>query len=149
MKYNTGKRENILAFFKNNAEASFTLEAICEAIAPDGNGKSTVYRIVSELVCEGKLRRLSDGRTRHCTYQYIGNDECKSHMHLKCRNCGRLIHLDDKLSHEFASILLSEGGFAIETGCMLFGKCSECGSTDGTEHVHGEHCASGSEVREG
>ena len=67
MGYNTGKRERILAFLCENADSSYSLEEICSALTADGKGKSTVYRIVSELVAEGCLRRLSDGRTRHCT----------------------------------------------------------------------------------
>ena len=126
MKYNTGKRERIIRFLRINSEKSFTLEEITMNIVPDGNGKSTVYRIVSELVASGKLKRLSDGKTRHCTYQYVGDENCISHLHLKCRDCGKLIHLRDEISREFASTLLSEGGFMLDAGAMLFGKCADC-----------------------
>ncbi|MBQ3016350.1 MAG: transcriptional repressor [Clostridia bacterium] len=139
MKYNTGKREQIIRFLRINSSRSFTLEEISEEITTDGHGRSTVYRIVSELVSEGKLRRLSDGKTRHCTYQYIGDDECSSHLHLKCRDCGRLIHLEDDISHEFAAALLSLDGFTLDAGAMLFGKCKDCKTGDFTdtskEHV--------------
>ncbi len=126
MKYNTGKRAQIIRFLRINSSRSFTLEEISDEITTDGHGRSTVYRIVSELVSEGKLRRLSDGKTRHCTYQYIGDDECSSHLHLKCRDCGRLIHLEDEISHEFAAALLSLDGFTLDAGTMLFGKCKDC-----------------------
>ena len=130
MKYNTGKREQIIKFLRMNSSMSFTLEEISQEITEDGHGRSTVYRIVSELVSEGKLRRLSDGKTRHCTYQYIGDDECSSHLHLKCRDCGRLIHLEDEISHEFAAALLSLDGFTLDAGAMLFGKCKDCKTGD-------------------
>lgn len=126
MGYNTGKRERILAFLCENANTSYSLEEICSALTADGKGKSTVYRIVSELVAEGCLRRLSDGRTRHCTYQYVGDEHCHHHLHLKCKGCGRLVHLDEGLSRDFERAVMSVGGFLIEEGTLLFGTCKDC-----------------------
>ena len=126
MKYNTGKKEAITALLKNNSLKSFSLVEICDAIAQDGKGQSTVYRLVSELVEAGAVRKISDEKTRHCTYQYVGGAECKSHLHLKCRECGRLIHLEKALSSKLLSEVYDAGGFLIESGCMLFGKCREC-----------------------
>ena len=129
MKYETGKKEAIISFLRMGSEHSFTLVEICEAIARDGKGQSTVYRLVSELVREGSVRRISDGKTRHCTYQYVGGAECKSHLHLKCRECGKLIHLGKAISSKLLSEVYSAGGFTVEGGGMLFGKCKECSKT--------------------
>ena len=126
MGYNTGKRERILAFLKNNSETSYTLADICSELTEDGKGNSTVYRIVSELVADGCVRRLSDGKTRHCTYQYVGGEHCHHHLHLKCKGCGRLVHLDEDVSRNFEQTLRNVGGFVIESGTMLFGTCKEC-----------------------
>ena len=126
MEYNTGKRERILAFLADNADRSYSLEEICDTLTSDGKGKSTVYRIVSELVAEGCIQRLSDGRTRHCTYQYVGDEHCRGHLHLKCKGCGRLVHLDERVSRDLESALMSEGGFVLESGAMLFGTCKNC-----------------------
>lgn len=126
MVYTTGKRERIIDFLSENAERSYTLEEICEAITEGGKGKSTVYRLVSELVGEGILTRLSDGRTRHCTYQYVGGELCHTHLHLKCKGCGRLIHLDHELSEELERTVRQVGGFRIDDGAFLFGTCREC-----------------------
>ncbi len=126
MRYVTGKRERVVDFLKNSSDVSFTLEEICDAVLGGGGGRSTVYRLVSELVTDGILRRISDGRTRRFTYQYIGGEGCHHHLHLKCNACGRLIHLNDEFSHELEAKLMSVGGFAVEEGTMLFGKCREC-----------------------
>ena len=131
MRYTTGNRELILAFLSENAAVSYTLEEICEALTDGGKGKSTVYRLVSELVGEGSIRRLSDGRTRHCTYQYVGKECCHSHLHLKCKGCGRLMHLDDGLSRDFERAVLNVGGFVIEEGTLLFGTCRNCAEVNG------------------
>ena len=125
MKYNTGKRKEILRYLCDNSDKSFTLAEIADYVCPDGCGKSTVYRLVSELTDEKCIKRLSDERTRHCTYQYIGSDECKNHLHLKCRDCGVLIHLDHEFSHTLSDTL-EKSGFSLEEGTMLFGKCQKC-----------------------
>ena len=126
MKYNTGKKEQIVAFLSKNASHSFAIEEICEKIIESGHGKSTVYRIISELLAEGCIRRISDEKTRHCTYQYIGGEDCHCHLHLKCRNCGELIHLDEDISNKFTKTLFDIRGFAIENGGMIFGRCENC-----------------------
>ena len=125
MGYITGKKDLIIDFLCDNHDKSFTLEEICDHILPDGKGRRTVYRIVSELVEKKCVRRISDGRTRHCTYQYIGGERCHRHLHLKCRDCGKLIHLDEKVSHDFEKKVMV-AGFAIEEGTLLFGTCKDC-----------------------
>ena len=145
MKYNTGKKKQVVEFLSDNSQSAFTLEEIVARIAPDGKGKSTVYRIVSELVEKSIVKRISDGKTRHCSYQYIGAGECKSHLHLKCRDCGKLIHLDRGISESFTTALRESGGFTLEYGCMLFGKCEKCeadgnADNDTKNHTHGGLC---------
>ena len=134
MKYQTGKREQVIELLKNNSEKSLSLAQICEKLLSDGHGRSTVYRLVSSLVECGMLRRLGDGKTRHVTYQYVGDEHCKHHLHLKCKECGRLIHLDEGVSEGIKDTLVRIGGFSIDEGEMLLGKCTECrsGDKDGT-----------------
>ena len=126
MVYTTGKKERILAFLKGGADASYTLEEICSAVTENGKGKSTVYRLVSELVADGCVKRISDGRTRHCTYQYVGLEQCHKHMHLKCNGCGKLIHLDENTTRAFEKRILTLDGFSIEEGSFIYGTCREC-----------------------
>ncbi len=126
MGYSTGKKELITELLSHNHDKSYTIEEISEAVTYDGRGKSTVYRLISELVREGVLRRLSDGKTRHCTYQYVGDEHCHKHMHLKCNGCGKLIHLDENTTRAFEKKILSLGGFSIEEGSFIYGKCKEC-----------------------
>jgi len=141
MKYNTGKKKQIIAFLSANSNTAFTLEEISERFTEGGKGKSTVYRIVSELVEEAAVKRISDGKTRHCSYQYIGSTECKSHLHLKCRSCGKLIHLDKSVSESFTAAVRENGGFMLEDGCILFGKCENCKiPVKSHNHTHGGGC---------
>ena len=126
MIYNTEKRSELLTFFKNGGGQAFTIEDICSAILKDGKGKSTVYRLVSKMVDDGELRRISDGKTRHVTYQYIHSGSCAEHLHLKCKECGKLIHLDCITSHILEKRILKSEGFALDEGALLYGRCESC-----------------------
>ena len=139
MTYNTDRRGEIISLLSSESDKAFTTEEICKRIITEG-GKSTVYRIVSELVEDAVVKRISDGKTRHCSYQYVGSSECKSHLHLKCRDCGKLIHLDKGVSESFASALRESGGFMREDGCILFGKCTRCDDSESTNHCHDGGC---------
>ena len=125
MKYNTKRREEIASFLMNNSERAFTSEQIACAVLDGDSGRSTVYRLLSELVADGCIRRITDG-TRHVTYQYVGGEHCHHHLHLKCKGCGRLIHLDESTSREVEE-RLSTSGFTIDGGELLLGTCSDCG----------------------
>ncbi len=126
MTYNTEKRSALLNFLENGGAQAYTIEEICAGILTDGRGKSTVYRLVSRLVDEGLVRRISDGKTRHVTYQYIYSGSCADHMHLKCKECGRLIHLDDVTSHILEKRIMKSEGFALDDGALLYGRCDRC-----------------------
>lgn len=126
MTYNTEKRSAVISFLKENSSTAFTIDELSERLSPDGSGKSTYYRLISKLVEQGAIKRISDERTRHTTYQYLGNDDCCEHLHLKCKECGRLIHLDHSTSHAVEETIMEMGGFSIDEGAILFGKCRNC-----------------------
>ena len=126
MKYNTDKKNEIIAFFERNGEDTFTIEELCSLILKDGQGKSTVYRIISGLVDEGTLRRIADVKTRRVSYQYIHKKECHEHLHLKCKDCGRLIHLDESISKTLGTKIFDSKGFVLDEGTLLYGRCEGC-----------------------
>ena len=116
----------IINFLKSGGGQAYTVEEICKAILNGDGGKSTVYRIISRLVDDGILRRISDGKTRHVTYQYIRVGSCAEHLHLKCKDCGRLIHLDDVTSHILEKRIFNTEGFALDEGALIYGHCDRC-----------------------
>ena len=126
MTYNTEKRNELTLFLKSKEGQALTIEEICAQILPDGHGKSTVYRLIAKLVEEGCVRRISDGKSRHATYQYISEGRCSEHLHLKCKSCGKLIHLDGETSHFLEKKIRKTEGFALDEGALLYGKCEGC-----------------------
>lgn len=126
MTYNTEKRAALLRFFSERSTEAYSLDEVCEILLPDGKGKSTVYRLAAKLVEEGVLRKITEQKSRHCTYQYVGGEECAEHLHLKCRDCGKLIHLDEGSTKSLEEKLLKSSGFALDESTLIFGKCAEC-----------------------
>lgn len=126
MVYNTEKRTAVINFLKQHHSQAFSIDEIALSLSPDGSAKSTYYRLVSRLVSDGVLRKISDANTRHTTYQYLDGEHCDEHLHLKCKECGKLIHLDSETSHLVEQRIMSAGGFAIDEGALLFGKCADC-----------------------
>ena len=107
----------------NNSDRALTIDEICDAILGSSGGRSTVYRLMGELVSEGIVRRLTED-DRIYRYQYLGGG-CHDHLHLRCSGCGVLVHLDGEASHKVQeSIRLA--GFTLEEGAVLAGECDSC-----------------------
>ena len=126
MTYKTEKKVLITEFLNNRCDESFSIDEIVLALSPSGAGKSTYYRIISSMVKDGVIRKITDEHSRHTTYQYIGGGECHEHLHLKCKECGRLIHLDHETSHMIEEKIMLAGRFSIDEGALLFGICEGC-----------------------
>ena len=125
MSYNTEKRSELLGFLKENSDRAFSIEEICDRLTDGGRGKSTLYRQTAKLVEEGFVSRIPQG-SRKFVYQYMDKHQCAGHLHLKCLDCGKLLHLDSATSHAVENDLLFSQGFAIDGGCILYGKCRSC-----------------------
>lgn len=129
--YCTEQRRMLLGYLGEQGERACTVEeavaglrARCGEGAP---GKSTVYRLMQRLVEEGEVKRMSEGNSRRFVYQRIGGERCHGHLHLKCRACGRLFHLEDRVSHELARRVATANGFTVsEADTVLLGECAEC-----------------------
>ena len=125
MIYNTERRNEIIKLLSSESDKAFTTEEICERILTSG-GKSTVYRIISELTAKGIIKKLSDSNTRHVRYQYLGNKTCSEHLHLKCKICERLIHLDRQTSELIMNSIKNNEGFVLDPTEILNGLCTGC-----------------------
>ena len=126
MTYNLDRRSEIIALLSNERENAFTTKEICQRLLGEQGGKSTVYRIVSALVEDGVIKRISDRKSRHVKYQYLGEKVCTEHLHLKCSACGRLIHLDKSISESIVNSLKLSDGFYLDRSEFLIGKCHKC-----------------------
>lgn len=130
--YNTEQKNELLRFLKKNSQKSFTIEEICNEMHADNQietppGKSTLYRLIPKLVEDNMIKQFNGGKGRKNVYQVIGDERCNSHLHLKCVNCGRIIHMDSDISVELSKMIQMHDEFKVSTGkTTIFGTCKEC-----------------------
>lgn len=126
MIYNTDSRARILEYLKSHRESAFSAEEIFEALASCGVAKSTVFRQLAKLSAEGSVKRLADSKRRGVKYQYLDAERCSAHLHLVCRSCGRLIHLNGDVSRFFEETIRASRHFELDPDALLSGRCASC-----------------------
>ena len=90
-------------------------------------GKSTLYRLIPKLVDENMIKQFNGGKGRKNVYQITGDETCGHHLHLKCINCGCIIHMDSFFSAELSSKIAEHDNFRVSAGkTTIFGTCKDC-----------------------
>ena len=128
MAYNTRQSEAVLACLKKHGGGHVSAAEIASELAERGErvGLTTVYRRLERLVEEGSVKKFAVDGGSAC-YQYVGGGECCEHFHLKCEDCGKLIHLQCRTFDRLREHILQEHGFLSDPGrTTLYGFCSEC-----------------------
>ncbi len=129
--YNTEQKRMLWSFLCSKSENSYTAEELVAELngiyGEAAPGKSTVYRLLSRLVDEGRVKRLVKGHGRSFVYQGVRDEDCRCHLHMKCMDCGKLFHLDGKVSDELLARIRKNTDFSVnEEETVLFGKCGSC-----------------------
>lgn len=130
--YNTQQKKQLMDFLKKHPEQSYTIDEIAAEMNADPDfanppGKSTIYRLMPGLAEENLVKCFAGKRGTKASYQIIGGRSRHFHIHLKCTDCGKLLHMSDKDSHTIADDILKSGGFALDLGrTTLFGLCEGC-----------------------
>lgn len=121
--YQTRQRRLLLDCFERESLRQFTVEELVDACGEGAPAVSTAYRLVKKLCDEGLVRRLTREGTRQAVYQLAGLSCCAEHLHIKCVDCGLLMHLDS----EAQKALSDSTGFIIDDErSMLYGRCPVC-----------------------
>lgn len=127
MTYNTEQRTALLSFLSDNPDKTFSAKEIAQALAGKNISKSSVYRNLSELESEGKIKRVSKAGSHESFYQFFDNTACKNHIHLSCTKCGKIFHLESEQTEKLVSEVEAADGFEINKGeTTLYGVCKNC-----------------------
>lgn len=127
-KYNTKQRKILLGYLEAHPDEMLCVNRIAEGLAENGISLSAIYRNLSELEAEGKVRRVSAEGSRQVFYRYVGTDECMKHLHMSCSECGRTFHMDIPLSELLIANVAKGSDFIIDSSAtVLYGVCGECG----------------------
>ena len=127
--YHTKQKELVYHFFAEHPDKQFSAKEIADIIKKEEKiGESTVYRLIKQLTESGKLRRFNGENVKSVVYQFAGQSaHCHEHFHLKCTDCGELIHLDCTLLKSFETHLGNHHGFVIDpVKTIFYGVCTSC-----------------------
>ena len=131
-RYNTKQREEVLHFLQSKPGEHITVNAIRDYLAGNGSnvGMTTIYRQLDKMVEEGIVKKyVLDSSTAAC-FEYVDtHSECKENgcTHLKCTNCGKLIHLHCNDLKATERHILEEHGFKADmTRTVIYGLCENC-----------------------
>jgi Fur family ferric uptake transcriptional regulator len=108
-----------------DAEGHISAEDIAGAVQRDmpDVAPSTVYRTLDVLERLGQVEHVHLG---HGPSMYHLSE--RTHVHLLCRGCDRVIELPDDALDELAGRLAREHGFTLEPRHFaLLGRCKDCG----------------------
>lgn len=134
--YNTCQRQELIDFLAKNQDKQYTIEQLSSELNSSDSlekkiGKSTVYRLINKMLEDGIVRRTVKGTSRQFLYQYSDIESCRSHLHMKCRQCGKVLHMDDNASQNLMRLLHDNSRFDLDLkDTLLLGKCDKCGIGD-------------------
>lgn len=129
--YVTEQKKILKKILEENSDSAYTVEELMEKLrvrcGDSAPGKSTVYRLITHLVEDGTVKKFSGEGSRKWSYQIVMGEHCDCHLHLKCMDCGRLIHLDESVSDELLDKVRTISDFSVnEEATVLFGRCGGC-----------------------
>lgn len=130
MAYQTEQKKILINFLSAHSGESFTIDEIASKITNEyqsAPGLSTIYRLMPKLIHEGLVKRFGQDGSRKFLYQIVAGEHCAEHLHMKCTNCGKLLHMNDRVSNALLDEILFESSFSVDREkTVLFGKCNTC-----------------------
>ena len=126
-KYMTKQRKALLAFLSAHADEELSARQLETALSDVGVSISAVYRNLSDLEKEGKIRRVSKSGVREVLYQYIDSDVCRGFLHLSCEKCGKTYHMNMRGTEMLMNSLEQSDNFFInKANTVLYSVCKDC-----------------------
>lgn len=128
--YRTKNRQMILSYLRQNSNRTVCVNDIYGYLKENGMevNLTTIYRYLDKLVAEKQLVKYASDQGDKACYHYIDkNKDCLNQLHLQCKECGELFHVDP----DFATIMEKEFqtkfGFKIDySTSILHGTCNNC-----------------------
>ncbi len=125
--YHTKQRLLILDVIRKNPKKRFTANEIAESVQESGINKSTVYRNLDRMVNDGEVVRELSGDGSCAVYHLNELSSCEGHIHLICSKCKGVIHLEEGIGSQMASLLQQSCGFSVSNDkTFIAGLCKNC-----------------------
>ena len=125
MEYKTKHKEELILFLQNNSDRHLTISDISDALP--NIPLATLYRLIDNLLENGKVRKFIIDINQGACYQYVDDNACHDHFHFICQKCGKLYHLDCDEINLLLKHLEKDHGFALDLSKVnLYGLCKDC-----------------------
>lgn len=123
--YKTEQRELINEFLISNKDKFISAGELLEYMKEkkESVGETTIYRFLKLLEEKNCVRTEIKNHTKY--YQYISND-CMTHFHLKCKKCGKTIHLECNSFDNVNKHINEKHGFILDHNTIIYGTCEKC-----------------------
>ena len=126
--YQTKQRGAVLGALAACGDSPATAEQVCFRLRQSGEGvgRTTVYRTLAKLCAEGVVCKCASPEpSGGALYQLRTCAE--SHLHIRCVDCGAVLHLHCDEARAFGAHIEREHGFRLmEERSVLYGYCAEC-----------------------
>lgn len=128
--YNTKAVQEIQQYLKLQKGKSFSAADVYHYLENNEVevNQSTVYRTLDRMTEQGILVRFKTANSKNSYYRMSDeHHNCDEHLHMQCRKCGKVMHLDCDFMSDIKKNLMKQYGFTLEcNGSTLCGLCSEC-----------------------
>ena len=125
--YNTKQRKVLLDYFESRADETVSAGEVIAELEKSGISRSAVYRNLSDLENDGKIRRVVKVGERGAYYQYAAHEHCKNKIHISCMKCGKTRHISSDMANMIVKKVESEDEFFIDKEeTVLYGICKDC-----------------------
>lgn len=128
--YTTKTRNLIIDFFTENKDKRVSAATVFEQLQKKQVqiNLATIYRNLDRLTEEGVLIKNKSVQDDCSLYQYVEpHKNCHEHLHLQCKGCGKVMHMECDFMKEIAGHLREEHGFLLDCkASALIGICNTC-----------------------
>lgn len=126
--YHTKQGEIILSCLKEMGDTAVSAEDIENILKEKGNpvGKTTIYRQLLKYEQDGLVRKIMPPSAKSALFGIVGNN-CSEHMHLRCTECGKILHLECEFMDMLDLHIKKHHNFSADLGAsVIYGICNKC-----------------------
>ena len=128
--YHTKISQELERYIAKQNEQSFCASEVYSYMIGQGItvNLATIYRNLDRLTEKSRLIKFKTASSDSYWYRAAGETcDCHSHLHMQCKECGKIIHLEEDYSDEIISRLMKKYGFELECdNSFLGGVCDKC-----------------------
>ena len=129
--YSTKQRKTLTDYLTSHRDEELTATEIARALRSEGISLSAVYRNLASLEEEGLVQRITRAGDRKIFFRFSGAEECREHIHLRCRKCGKTFHMDAGTTDLLDEKVAERCGFKMDRAeTVINGVCGECDKGD-------------------